>query len=93
MTALPTTPPKPGVTRVPEGVDGAALTGHRWLLSPAALGQFLAELPAPMQLGKVEFADGSWRTAFGCDAAVPGEDINSHGSWTNALAAGAVRQA
>ena len=93
MTALPTTPPKPGVTRVPEGVEGAALTGHRWLLSPAALGQFLAELPAPMQLGKVEFADGSWRTAFGCDAAVPGEDISSHGSWTNALAAGAVRQA
>lgn len=93
MTALPTTPPKPGVTRVPEGVDGAALTGHRWLLSPAALGRFLAELPAPMQLGKVEFADGSWRTAFGCDAAVPGEDISSHGSWTNALAAGAVRQA
>lgn len=93
MTALPTTPPKPGVTRVPDGVDGAALTGHRWLLSPAALGQFLAELPAPMQLGKVEFADGSWRTAFGCDAAVPGEDISSYGSWTDALAAGAVRSA
>ncbi len=92
MTALPTAPPKPGVTRVPDGVGGAALTGHRWLLSPAALGQFLAELPAPMQLGKVEFADGSWRTAFGCDASVPGDDISSHGSWTNALAAGAVRQ-
>lgn len=92
MTALPTTPPKPGVTRVPDGVEGAALTGHRWLLSPAALGRFLAELPAPMQLGKVEFADGSWRTAFGCDAAVPGDDISGYGSWTNALAAGAVRQ-
>ncbi|OAN38736.1 allophanate hydrolase [Mycolicibacterium iranicum] len=93
MTALPTTPPKPGVTRVPDGVDGTALTGHRWLLSPAALGQFLAELPAPMQLGKVEFSDGNWRTAFGCDAAVPGADISRHGSWANALAAGAVRQA
>lgn len=92
MTALPTTPAKPGVTRVPDGVHGAALTGHRWLLSPAALGQFLAELPAPMQLGKVEFADGSWRTAFGCDGSVQGVDVSSYGSWTNALAAGAVRQ-
>ena len=92
MTALPTTPAKPGVTRVPDGVDGAALTGHRWLLSPAALGRFLAELPAPMQLGKVEFADGGWRTAFGCDGSVQGVDVSSYGSWTNALAAGAVRQ-
>ncbi len=92
MTALPTTPAKPGVTRVPDGVEGAALTGHRWLLSPAALGRFLAELPAPMQLGNVEFADGSWRTAFGCDGVVQGVDVSSYGSWTNALAAGAVRQ-
>ncbi|CAN3129976.1 allophanate hydrolase [Mycobacterium sp. smrl_JER01] len=92
MVALPTTPPKPGVTRVPEGTEGAALTGHRWLLSPAALGAFLAALPAPMQLGAVEFADGSWRTAFGCDASVQGLDISGYGSWTNALAAGAVGQ-
>ena len=92
MVALPTSPPKPGVTRVPDSGDGAALTGHRWLLSPAALGRFLAELPAPMQLGKVEFADGSWRTAFGCDGSVQGVDVSSYGSWTNALAAGAVRQ-
>jgi allophanate hydrolase len=92
MTALPTTPAKPGVVRVPDGVDGSALTGHRWLLSPAALGRFLAELPAPMQLGKVEFADGSWRTGFGCDGAAAGVDVSSYGSWTNALAAGAVRQ-
>ena len=92
MTALPTTPAKPGVMRVPDGVDGSPLTGHRWLLSPAALGRFLAELPAPMQLGKVEFADGSWRTAFGCDGAATGVDVSSYGSWTNALAAGAVRQ-
>ncbi|PRC47632.1 allophanate hydrolase, partial [Mycobacterium sp. ITM-2017-0098] len=92
MTALSTTPAKPGVVRVPDGSDGFALTGHRWLLSPAALGRFLAELPAPMQLGKVEFADGSWRTAFGCDGSVQGADISGYGSWTNAIAAGAVRQ-
>jgi len=92
MTAMDTVPPKPGVVRVPDGEPGSALLGHRWLLSPAGLGAFLAQLPAPMQLGKVEFADGSWRTAFGCDgaAAAAGHDISSYGSWPAALAAGAL---
>jgi allophanate hydrolase len=91
MSVLPTVPAKPAVTRVPDGASGAALLGHRWLLSPAALGRFLAALPAPMQLGKVEFDDGTWRTAFGCDgAAATGRDISEYGSWPAAIAAGAV---
>jgi hypothetical protein len=60
-------------------------------MSAAALGRFLAALPAPMQLGKVEFADGSWRTAFSCDAAAAdGTDISGYGGWPAAIAAGAV---
>lgn len=91
MSVLPTVPAKPAITRVPDGAAGAALLGHRWLLSPAALGRFLAALPAPMQLGKVEFDDGTWRTAFGCDAsAATGADISAYGSWPAAVAAGAV---
>jgi allophanate hydrolase len=92
MTVLDTAPPKPAITRCPDGERGATLAGHRWLLSPAALGRFLAQLPAPMQLGKVEFADGTWRTAFGCDgaAAAAGTDISHYGGWASALAAGAV---
>jgi allophanate hydrolase len=91
MTVLDTTPAKPAVTRSPDGAAGTALMGHRWLLSPAALGVFLSALPAPMQLGKVEFADGTWRTAFGCDgAAAGGTDVSGYGSWPAALAAGAV---
>jgi allophanate hydrolase len=91
MSVLPTAPAKPAVTRVPDGAPGAALSGHRWLLSPAALGRFLAALPAPMQLGKVEFDDGTWRTAFGCDAAAAsGTDVSAYGSWPAAVAAGAV---
>jgi hypothetical protein len=82
---------KPAVTRVSDGAPGTALLGHRRQLSPAALGRFLAGLPAPMQLGKVEFDDGTWRTAFGCDAsAATGADINAYGSWPAAIAAGAV---
>ena len=91
MTVLDSTPAKPAVNRVADDAPGTGLYGHRWLLSPAALGRFLAALPAPMQLGKVEFADGSWRTAFGCDAAAAtGTDISAYGSWPAAVAAGAV---
>ena len=91
MALLPSVPPKPAITRLPNGA-GAALKAHRWLLSPAALGRFLAALPAPMQLGKVEFDDGSWRTSFGCDgaAAESGTDISHYGGWAAAVAAGAV---
>ncbi|MDY6998844.1 MAG: allophanate hydrolase [Actinomycetota bacterium] len=92
MAALATTPAKPAVARVPDGQPGAALAGHRWIMSPAALGRFLAALPAPMQLGKVEFDDGSWRTAFGSDGSARGLDISSYGGWTAALAAGVVGQ-
>ena len=91
MQVLATDPPKPAVTRVPDGAEGAALMGHRWLLSPRALGLFLAALPAPMQLGKVEFDDGTWRTGFSCDASADtGPDISRYGSWPAAVAAGAV---
>ncbi len=88
---LTTVPPKPAITRVPSGSAGTSLMGHRWLLSPAALGLFLDALPPPMQLGKVEFADGTWRTGFGCDGpAATGKDISSFGSWPAAVAAGAI---
>jgi hypothetical protein len=91
MTVLPTMPPKPAITRVADNAPGTALYGQRWLMSAAALGRFLAALPAPMQLGKVEFDDGTWRTAFGCDAAAAtGIDISEYGSWSTAVAAGAV---
>jgi len=90
MTRLDSTPPKPIVARVADGEAGAAIVGQRWLLSPAALGRFLAALPAPMQLGKVEFDDGTWRTAFGggIDTADSGTDISEYGGWAAAVAAG-----
>ncbi|MGV0741834.1 allophanate hydrolase [Mycolicibacterium sp. XJ870] len=80
LFALDTVPPKPGLVRAE---DGAAIVGERWVLSLAALGAFLAELPAPMQLGQVELDDGSWITGFGCDHAAPaqGRDITEYGGW------------
>ena len=66
LVALDTTPPKPGLIR---DVDaGRVIEGESWVLSPTALGEFLAALPQPMMLGKVELADGDWVVGFGCDA-------------------------
>lgn len=86
LFALDTVPPKPGLIRVYE--DGAPIVGERWLLSPAALGEFLAELPAPMLLGKVELDDGRWITGFGCDHIAPtqGRDITEYRGWLAAMA-------
>ncbi|MFW0783885.1 allophanate hydrolase [Gordonia sp. CPCC 206044] len=74
LVALDTTPPKPGLVRDP---DGRSIEGERWIVSIAALGSFLADLPAPMMLGDVELSDGRWVVGFGCaaDAAARGEPL------------------
>ncbi|MEV7134056.1 allophanate hydrolase [Arthrobacter sp. NPDC093128] len=86
MVALDTQPPKPGVVR---SDDGAELAAERWLLSEAALGSFLAELPEPMLLGSVLLNDGSTAVGFACDAvaASHGRDITHFGDWLAAQAA------
>ncbi len=77
MFALDTKPPKPFVIRAD---DGASFPGERWQLSPAALGRFLAALPAPMSLGNVELEDGTWATGFVANQAA-GQDITAAGGW------------
>ncbi|MBP1134568.1 allophanate hydrolase [Arthrobacter sp. PvP023] len=86
MVALDTHPPKPGVIR---SNDGAELAAERWLLSGAALGSFLAELPEPMLLGSVQLTDGSTAVGFACDAVAAslGRDITHFGDWLLAQAA------
>ncbi len=81
LTELDTTPPKPGLLRT--GAGGVAIAGERWVLSVQALGEFLAELPAPMMLGSVELDDGSWTIGFGCDhvSGTTARDISHFGGW------------
>ncbi|MEP9390954.1 allophanate hydrolase [Gordonia sp. VNQ95] len=76
VVALDTTPPKPGLIRDP--AVGRAIHGERWIVSTAALGEFLAALPEPMMLGRVELSDGRWIVGFGCaaDAAAQGQDLD-----------------
>jgi len=87
LFALATTPPKPGLVRTQPGA-GAAIAGELWRLSPAALGRFLAELPAPMMLGGVTLDDGRSVTGFSCTHDVVGNalDITGFGGWRNYLA-------
>lgn len=65
LVALDTEPPKPGLVR--DVAEGQSIRGELWTLSPAALGDFLAELPTPMALGSVELSDGSRTVGFACD--------------------------
>ena len=93
MYALSTEPPKPGLVRVAPGDDGGTgIEGEVYALPAAALGAFLAALPAPMTLGAVTLADGRTVVGFGCEsAALAGApDISHHGSWLAYLAARAA---
>lgn len=82
LFALPdTTPPKPGLQRVAEG--GAAIALEVWRVPLSNVGSFLALIPSPLGLGKVELADGTWVTSFICEGyALSGAtDITHHGGW------------
>jgi allophanate hydrolase len=91
LYALATDPPKPGLVRVASG--GVAVEGELWGLPAAALGSFLAALPAPMALGQVTLEDGRDVVGFQCEPAVldGAPDISEHGSWLAYLAAGPSR--
>ncbi len=90
LHALPTTPPKPGL--VHDAAWGTAIAGEKWLLPPAGLGTFLAELPEPMVLGTVRLDDGSQCTGFLCpsEAAETGREITSFGGWAAYLERGST---
>ncbi|MGJ7513850.1 allophanate hydrolase [Pseudomonas baetica] len=67
LYALAGGPPfRPGMVRVKEG--GVAIAVEVWDLPSSELGSFLAGIPAPLGLGKVQLADGRWESGFICEA-------------------------
>ncbi|GAB2828583.1 allophanate hydrolase [Actinocorallia aurea] len=86
LYALQTTPPKPGLVRVPEG--GSAIEAEVWDLPPEGLGAFLAALPRPMALGSLELSDGTSVPGFLCEPSAlhNAADITAHGGWRAYLA-------
>jgi allophanate hydrolase len=84
--ALPGGPPaRPGLVRVASG--GAAIEVELWRVPSAAFGSFVAGVPAPLAIGKLELADGRQVCGFLCEAhAVSGaEDITAQGGWRSYL--------
>ncbi|MDO9416240.1 allophanate hydrolase [Pararhizobium sp.] len=83
LFVLPNTvPPKPGLIREP-GVAGEGLAVEVWALPPAAFGNFVQKIPAPLGIGKVTLDDGSSISGFLCEAyAVEGaQEVTALGGW------------
>lgn len=77
---------RPGMVRVAEG--GASIAVEVWELPSSELGSFLTGIPAPLGLGKVQLADGSWETGFICEGygLAGASDITDFGGWRAWLA-------
>ena len=87
LYALPGGPSaRPGMVRVASG--GAAISVEVWALTPAALGGFIAAVPAPLAIGTIALADGTSVKGFLCEAAATegAEDITRFGGWRRYVA-------
>ena len=82
LYALAGGPPfRPGMVRVAD--EGVAIEVEIWEIPSSELGSFLTGIPAPLGLGKVQLADGSWETGFICEPyGLQGAvDISEYGGW------------
>lgn len=87
LYALAGGPPlRPGMARVSDG--GAAIEVEIWSVPEAALGSFVAGIPAPLGIGKVALADGRWVSGFICEpqGLETATDITAFGGWRSYLA-------
>lgn len=83
LYALPkTAPPKPGLVRSDDG-GGVAVEVEVWELPAEAFANFVARIPAPLCIGKLELEDGSEVSGFLCEphATVGATDISAFGGW------------
>ena len=75
-------PDRPGLVRS-QAPQGNRISLEIWSLPRPALGSFIEGIPAPLGIGSVELADGSWVKGFICEASgVEGAaDISDIGDW------------
>ena len=91
LFALPGGPPRrPGLIRV--AADGLSIDLEVWALPTEHVGSFIAGIPAPLGIGKIELESGAWVTGFSCEgyAAEGATDISSYGGWRSYLKAASV---
>ncbi|MBE01621.1 allophanate hydrolase [uncultured Marinobacter sp.] len=87
LYALAGGPPlRPGLVRDED--NGRAIEVEVWSLPTTELGSFVAAIPDPLGIGKVELADGRWVSGFICEAAglAGAENITASGGWRHWLA-------
>jgi allophanate hydrolase len=92
LYALPGGPPqRPGLVRA---TRGAPIEVEVWELPVEQFGSFVAAIPAPLGIGKLELEDGSWVCGFQCEeyATHSAKDITELGGWRAYLAETARRQ-
>ncbi|MCP3724041.1 allophanate hydrolase [Paraburkholderia sp. CNPSo 3272] len=77
---------RPGLWRV--AGNGSKVALEVWEMPSVELGSFIATVPSPLVLGKVELSDGSWVTGFLCEpyGVQSGTDISEYGGWRAWLA-------
>ena len=68
---------------VRDETQGRAIEVEIWRLPTAQFGSFVAGIPAPLGIGKVELADGRWYSGFICEpyALTSATDITHLGGW------------
>ena len=76
-----TSPSKPGLLRVATG--GTPVAVEVWALAPAAFGRFVARIPSPLSIGKIQLADGKSAAGFLVEAVAveAARDISAFGGW------------
>jgi allophanate hydrolase len=81
-----TTPPKPGLARVP-GFDGPGIELEVWAMPQVHFGSFVAAIPPPLSIGTVELADGTNVKCFLCEpfALEAATEITAFGGWRGYL--------
>ena len=91
LFALPGGPPhRPGMIRVNQ--EGAAIELEVWALPREHVGSFIAGIPAPLSMGKIELESGAMVSGFLCEAyaAEGAADITRYGGWRTYLVNGAA---
>ena len=84
---------RPGAHRAADDDRGRAIEVEVWELDVAAFGDFVAQVPAPMCIGRVRLADGREVSGFLCEpVAIEGAaEITQFGGWRAYRASAADR--
>ena len=76
---------RPGMIRDEE--NGSTIEIEIWQVPKTEFGSFVAGIPQPLGIGKVETADGRWLPGFICEghAVVGAREISQLGGWRRYL--------